>query len=307
MTGFKEMMVGLLFISGTSMAQCRHAGESTELSGTFVREETTDSLLLDAPLTCVGAERGQQLTRMTLRFSGERPGPEEIPDDSEVLVDGVFDTGVATGEARVKVTDIISLEDDTPGDPPMSAADKTALVEAFTHFQQAVRDRDSARLATYLAFPVAGETAPFLGERAAHLAPGEADAPLTASRYRRYQREILEALQPLAGIRVDVPTLRFDEYRLNALTPAEQAREYSPDPEDEESWYYQENGKRHRVGGVCDRVSNAMLYDTALMVTIGMDANLTLPGSAERCEFQDIFFFTLVNGEMKLVNATSAG
>lgn len=301
--------VFLLVLADAAQAQCRPTGEADELSGTFVRSAAADYLVLDAPLDCEASERGTPVERLMLAFTGARPAADEIADNTEVLVSGAFGALATAGEALFNVTDIISLADDDgdSGETPLTVDEKATMIDGFQRFQQAVASRDAAAFKLFISFPLDGLAASFTHHMLPDSAKALGDAPLTEALFVRYQNTIFDELAPLTHIGVNPGTMSFSEYRENALTAEQQARHYTETEEDSGVWWWMENGKRHEISGVCDKVSTATLNDTSLMVTMGTDANLTLPGSSELCDGADIFFFKLVEGEMKLVSATSAG
>lgn len=98
----------------------------------------------------------------------------------------------------------------------------------------------------------------------------------------------------------------ISEYRVNALSKEQQQRHYFP-TEVEGIFYYEENGQKHTVEGVCDDVADGEFQEGSLYLYVGTSANNQLPGVSEACDGASSYLFRLVDGKLKLTASITVG
>lgn len=185
----------------------------------------------------------------------------------------------------------------------LNDSQKREILKQFQQLQQALKTKNSAAVKSFIAFPLQWAWPAFW--------PEQDDNPpevITEAMFDKYSEEILQEMGKLSSIPSDVQTLTLTEYRENALSMKEQSRKYYPaGVSDENRYYYEENGQKHFVNGVCDAVASAEFTDDGLFAGFGSGSNEQLPGLSELCEHSTNFEFILINNRLRLKSVSYAG
>lgn len=171
---------------------------------------------------------------------------------------------------------------------------KVEMLTQFQLFQQAAKAGDIGYLKAHIVFPLENMGNTFLDGT-----PDESQQAITPALFDKYPQQMLEGLKDLPLLGVNLTNKRIIDYRVNALTPEEQARKYFPAEEDGQFYYYR-GEKKVPVEGACDATGSGDFEDGSLVVFIGSGFNEQLPGLSEFCEGGMRVAFTLQQGTLML-------
>ncbi len=175
------------------------------------------------------------------------------------------------------------------------------LLTQFQLFQQAMKAADLAYLKAHIDFPLENVADVFLAGT-----PDERQVSITPALFDKYSKLILAGLSELPMLSVDLDKRQIAGFRVNSLTPQEQARKYFPAEEDGQFYYY-DGAKKVQVEGTCDAVGSGDFEDGTLVAFIGTDANPILPGLSEACDGGMRVQFALRHGALMLVRIDFVG
>ncbi|MFV8986779.1 hypothetical protein [Serratia fonticola] len=178
---------------------------------------------------------------------------------------------------------------------------KVEMLTQFQLFQQAVKTADMAYLKAHIVFPLENVADTFLAGT-----PDEHQQSITPALFDHYAQQIRDSLQEIPLLGVNLTKKQVTDFRVNSLSPLEQARKYFPAEEDGQ-FYYNDGTKKVLVEGTCDSVGAGDFEDGTLVVFIGTGSNLMIPGLSEVCEGGMRVEFTLQQGTLMLTRIDFVG
>ncbi|AKG69416.1 hypothetical protein WN53_10045 [Serratia fonticola] len=178
---------------------------------------------------------------------------------------------------------------------------KVEMLSQFQLFQQAVKTADMAYLKAHILFPLENVADTFLAGT-----PDEHQQSITPALFDRYAQQIRNGLKEIPLLGVNLTKKQVIDFRVNSLTPLEQARKYFPAEEDGQ-FYYHDGTKKVLIEGTCDSVGSGDFEDGTLAVFIGTGSNLLIPGLSEVCEGGMRVEFTLQQGTLMLTRIDFVG
>lgn len=178
---------------------------------------------------------------------------------------------------------------------------KVEMLTQFQLFQQAVKTGDMAYLKAHIVFPLENVADTFLAGT-----PDGHQQSITPVLFDHYAQQIRDGLKEIPLLGVNLTKKQVTDFRVNSLTPLEQARKYFPAEEDGQ-FYYNDGAKKVLVEGTCDSVGSGDFEDGTLAVFIGTGSNLLIPGLSEACEGGMRVEFTLQQGTLMLTRIDFVG
>ncbi|MFV8905267.1 hypothetical protein ABQ333_08470 [Serratia fonticola] len=178
---------------------------------------------------------------------------------------------------------------------------KVEMLTQFQLFQQAVKTADMAYLKAHIVFPLENVADTFLAGT-----PDEHQQSITPALFDYYAQQIRDGLKEIPLLGVNLAKKQVTDFRVNSLTPLEQARKYFPAEEDGQ-FYYNDGTKKVLVEGTCDSVGSGDFEGGTLAVFIGTGSNLMIPGLSEVCEGGMRAEFTLQQGTLMLTRIDFVG
>ncbi|CAI1676103.1 hypothetical protein [Serratia fonticola] len=178
---------------------------------------------------------------------------------------------------------------------------KIEMLTQFQRFQQAIETADMAYLKAHILFPLENVADTFLAGT-----PDEHQQSITSALFDHYAQQIRNGLKEIPLLGVNLTKKQVIDFRVNSLTPLEQARKYFPAEEDGQ-FYYHDGTKKVLIEGTCDSVGSGDFEDGTLAVFIGTGSNLLIPGLSEVCEGGMRVEFTLQQGTLMLTRIDFVG
>lgn len=178
---------------------------------------------------------------------------------------------------------------------------KVEMLSQFQLFQQAIKTSDMAYLKAHIIFPLENVADTFLAGT-----PDEHQQSITPALFDHYAQQIRNGLKEIPLLGVNLTKKQVIDFRVNSLTPLEQARKYFPAEEDGQ-FYYHDGTKKVLIEGTCDSVGSGDFEDGTLAVFIGTGSNLLIPGLSEVCEGGMRVEFTLQQGTLMLTRIDFVG
>ncbi|MDK9354799.1 DUF4459 domain-containing protein [Lelliottia wanjuensis] len=317
---FDESKGKYILDSAATARYCYKEGENITLNGVVTQRkyaveedrvhEETDLELKTVDLQCVsGADMDQaQWDRYVQLIIPSDKYPEyERMVGKKITLQGKIVIAQSMYQMTPVLLDLTDIDKPEPAEKvdvpvPLNDAQKREMLTQFQQFQSALREKNVAKVKSYLDFPVHWDMT-FL--------PENKDNPpeeMTEALFDQYSASVIDELSPLSQITIEPQTLAIKEHRDNALSAKEQSRKYYPaDDDDEGLYYYLENDQRHFVNGVCDAISSAEFSDDEMIAYVGSSANNQLPGLSELCDHSENFEFVLINNKLRLKHADFAG
>lgn len=316
----KYLWISAFLFSHSVLANCPDENQQVALQGTLIQQTfpgppnyesvkdgdealTYDYLKLDQPFDCDLASENDAVPEVQIILQSK--SQIDYPDLAPLLGKEVVLTGetmyAQTGRHFTPV--LLILEKAQVVSPLTSSEQKKSALIQFQQFQQALREKNVAALKTYFVFPVDGILWDFIAYDESQSIKMEM---LTEAEFDKNASQIIVGLQMLSELKVNTETVTINEYRINALTEQEQKRHYVESEEDG-IFYYEENGQRHTVDGVCDTVADGKFEDNILQVSKGTIGNEQLPGVSEYCDGASVYTFKLLDGKLRLVSSFTAG
>lgn len=316
----KYLWLSAFLFSHAALANCPDENSLVTLQGTLIQRTlpgppnyesikngdealTYDFLTLDRPLECDFDSDNASVPEVQIIFQNK--SQIDYPDLAPLLGKQVILSGATMyAQAGHHFTPVLLLLKDAKAVNPLTSPEqkKNALIQ-FQQFQQALREKNIAALKAFFVFPVNGILFDFISFDESHLQGMES---LTEAAFDKNAPQIIDGLQMLSELKVNTETLKINEYRINALTEQEQKRHYVESVEDNR-FYYEENGQRHTVEGVCDTIAAGSFEENSLQVSKGTVGNEQLPGLSEYCDGASVYTFQLLDGKLRLVSSFTAG
>ncbi|EIV3803941.1 hypothetical protein HCH17_22635 [Klebsiella aerogenes] len=260
-----------------------------------------DVLVLDSAMMCDLGEIQNEVPEIELIY---RQGLKGCTADTRWCGKAVLVSGLTREWQSARDHTLVQLvvSDINEVSEALTAEQQKSMLRQFQQFQQALREKNVARLKTFFVFPLEGQFFDFT------LEPGDLtnDERFSSDDFDRNALKIIAGLQPLTQLTVVPETLTISEYRVNALSAEEQQRQYAP-ADEEGMFYYVENGQRHEIFGACDNVIHGDIDAKTLNIYQGTSANKQLPGISEACDGGTSYLFKLIDGKLRLVRSFSAG
>ncbi|KLF74732.1 hypothetical protein [Klebsiella aerogenes] len=261
-----------------------------------------DVLVLDSAMMCDLGEIQNEVPEIELIY---RQGLKGCTADTRWCGKAVLVSGLTREWQSARDHTLVQLvvSDINEVSEALTAEQQKSMLRQFQQFQQALREKNVARLKTFFVFPVEGMVADFItfdewkeqfSER------------LSERFFEQYRTAIMDSLQDFVKLRIDPVTLTIGEHRDNALSVEEQKRRYFSTDE-KGLFYYLENGVKHEVYGVCDRIIYGTFEEGGLRIYQGTRANQQIPGLSQDCDGAVFYTFKLIDGRLRLINSVSVG
>ena len=312
------LLAALFGVSCAAQAYCPDEDQQVTFQGTLIQKTlpgppnyesiregdealTYDYLQLEQPFECGGDNGEVSVSEVQLILPDQdRIAYSDLAPrlGKEVLVSGK----TMFAQSGRHFTPVLLILDDVNVVTSITTPEqkKSALLQ-WQQFQQALREKNVAALKRYFVFPVKGELFDFI--------PYDENHPMetfTEAVFDDNAGQIIAGLQKLARLDVNPQSLTINEYRINALSAKERQRRYFPQDQDGR-FYYEENGQRHTVDGVCDTVVGGAFENDTLQISQGTLANRQLPGMSEMCDGASVYIFKLVEGKLRMTGSFTAG
>lgn len=316
----KYLWLSALLFSHIVMAWCPDEDQKVTLQGTLIQQTrpgppnyesikdgdeavTYDYLKLDQPFECDVTGESESVPLVQLILMGKnKPGYADLAPS--IGKDVILTGKTMYAQTGLHFTSVLLILDDVKDVTPLNTPEqkKSALIQ-FQQFQQALREKNVVALKTYFVFPLPGLLDDFTPYDESQSSQSD---QLTEALFDKNASQIIKGLHMLSDLEVNPDTLEIKEHRINALSAQDQKRKYYPG-DDEGEYYYEENGQRHVVDGICDTVASGEFEEGVLRLSQGTDANKQRPGLSEACDGASSYLFKLIDGKLRLVASFTAG